>query len=153
MSSVFSISEGRFICSKYQLNFAASKEPSCVADRPCSSVYPQCTRWAWLSSGRVCKRWGIVDWISLLRNPCSPSTSTAWPRKGTFPLSEDSPLKFVTGHCGRRAKGEGCSEGSSDSSCTPELMQPYQLQPLLLLLIRVLHLAPVSSLQSVIKRW
>lgn len=69
------------------------------------------------------------------------------------PSLRSSPPKFVTGRFGWRAKGEGCSEGSSDSSCTSELMQPYQLQPLLLLLIRVLHLAPIPSLQSVIKRW
>lgn len=40
MNSVFPISEGRFICSKYQLDSAPSKEVSGVEDRPCSSVCP-----------------------------------------------------------------------------------------------------------------
>lgn len=56
MSSVFSISEGRFTCTNYQLNSATSKEASRVADRPRSCVHPRCTLWTLLSSGRVCKR-------------------------------------------------------------------------------------------------
>lgn len=155
MSSVFSVSEVRFICSSYQLNSATSKGASCAADRPRSSnaLVGHC----WVQAGCVIDEGKCVHWISLHRNPCSLglwsiSPPTTWPRKGTFPSLESSPPKFVTGHCGLRAKGE-CSEGSSDLSCMPALMQPYQFQLLLLLLIWALHLAPISSLQSVIKRW
>lgn len=55
--------------------------------------------------------------------------------QGPSPSLRSPPPKFVTGHYGQRAEGEECSEGSNDLSCMPELMQPYQFQLLLLLLI------------------
>lgn len=51
-----------------------------------------------------------------------------------LPLPEEPTSEICNCPCGLRAKGE-CSEGSSDLCWIPELMQPYQFQLLLLLLI------------------
>lgn len=152
MNSVFPISEGRFICSN-PAGFCSQQRRFRCCRQTLLLYVPQ---WTLLSSDRVCGRWGnCVEWISLHRNPSSPGlwSTLTWPRKGTFPSLRNPPPKFLTGHCGQRAEGEECPEGSRDLPCTPELMQPYQCQLLLLLLISALHLAPISSLQSVIKRW